>query len=490
MNLQTVASTRIDPVSGMNSPGSTPSLSATGSFDTFARILDRRVTEAQETSSPPSAATPTPADTARAAPSEVHATTNAPQSSHNDDAATTPPAKAETAQEEAPSSAAADETAPKKAKPAEESGTAAEVAPPADVAAALAAAAALPAAANAEHSAAIPPADGNEKARPAAQTPTVSPVTEDTAFPPSSGATPDAGLAQPSTPSLSSTPSNDDAAAAAASSDPAAGPGSPLAMLRAVLEKLSNPAKEPAHPPEATQSGEPASAEAGAPLKPSGKHDPSPFLDAAASAAPSEKSPIDALKPEKTLTSETQFSMRTEHGDSMQSPSPTVRNDGFTHSQPFSSRTDSPAPSVLTVHTPPADAERWASETTQRLVWVAGRGETKAELQLTPPSLGKLEVSLQLNNDQLTAHFVAASQAARDALEHALPQLREQLAQSGLSLGQTSVSTGGEGSNAQSQEDPASGRPLPGTTPRAGANPAPLSLQGTRGGSSLIDHYA
>ncbi|MBI5781095.1 MAG: flagellar hook-length control protein FliK [Rhodocyclales bacterium] len=174
----------------------------------------------------------------------------------------------------------------------------------------------------------------------------------------------------------------------------------------------------------------------------------------------------------------------------MQSPSPTVRNDGFTHSQPFSSRTDSPAPSILTVHTPPADAERWASETTQRLVWVAGRGETKAELQLTPPSLGKLEVSLQLNNDQLTAHFVAASQAARDALERALPQLREQLAQSGLSLGQTSVSTGGSDSNPQSQKDPASGRSVPGTTSRVSTAPDSLSLKITRAGSSLIDHYA
>jgi len=183
-----------------------------------------------------------------------------------------------------------------------------------------------------------------------------------------------------------------------------------LALLRAALEKLSNAPKEGAQTPEVGQSGEAASAEspaeAGVTLtnSPSGKHDPSPLLDAAASAAPSEKSPADALKPEKTLTSETPSSVRAEHADSTQTPFPTVRSDGFTPNPHLSSRADASAPTVLTVHTPPADTDRWASETTQRLVWVAGRGETKAELQLTPPSLGKLEVTLQLNHDQLTAH--------------------------------------------------------------------------------------
>lgn len=509
MNLQTAVSARLDPVLGVNPPGSIPSSSAAGSSDTFARLLERRVHESQGTSSSAPAAAPAPAETAQTAPAEASGTAKSPQSSQDDDPAPTPPAKAETAKEKASPSATSDKSDSKKEKSAEEPGTAAEVAAPADAAAAALAAAAMPTAASAGHSEALPSADGDGKTLSAARAPVVSTLaatngsaqqqtsstaTDAAAFPPSSGAAPDANLALPST--SSPTPPNDDAAAAPTASDSNAVPGSPLALLRAALEKLSNAPKEGAQTPEVGQSGEAASAEspaeAGATLKnsPSGKHDPSLFLDAAASAAPSEKSPADALKPEKTLTSETPSSVRAEHADSTQTPSPTVRSDGFTPNPHLSSRADASAPTVLTVHTPPADTDRWASETTQRLVWVAGRGETKAELQLTPPSLGKLEVTLQLNHDQLTAHFVAASQAARDALEHALPQLREQLAQSGLSLGQTSVSTGGEGSNAQSQEDPASGRPLPGTTPRAGANPAPLSLQGTRGGSSLIDHYA
>ncbi len=155
----------------------------------------------------------------------------------------------------------------------------------------------------------------------------------------------------------------------------------------------------------------------------------------------------------------------------------------------------SPAPSsspaaetrTLSVHTPPTEVERWASETTQRLVWLAGRGETKAELQLTPPSLGKLEISLIVNNDQLTAHFVAASQATRDALEHALPHLREQLAQAGMSLGQTSVSTG-DSSDQQDQNGSAS---TPATNEgRSQASPAREEDVGRLLQRGLIDHYA
>ncbi|MFC4486240.1 flagellar hook-length control protein FliK [Tepidiphilus baoligensis] len=155
----------------------------------------------------------------------------------------------------------------------------------------------------------------------------------------------------------------------------------------------------------------------------------------------------------------------------------------------------SPAPSsspaaetrTLSVHTPPTEVERWASETTQRLVWLAGRGETKAELQLTPPSLGKLEISLIVNNDQLTAHFVAASQATRDALEHALPHLREQLAQAGMSLGQTSVSTG-DSSDQQNQNGSASTSAT--NEGRSQASPAREEDVGRLLQRGLIDHYA
>ncbi len=116
-----------------------------------------------------------------------------------------------------------------------------------------------------------------------------------------------------------------------------------------------------------------------------------------------------------------------------------------------------------TIATPVTQVAQWATETAERIVWHAGQAVHKVELQLNPPNLGKLEVTLQLHQDQLTAHFVTASQAARDALDQALPRLRELLQQSGIQLGQSSVANQGGGSEAwqspqQSRQDWDQGR--------------------------------
>lgn len=97
----------------------------------------------------------------------------------------------------------------------------------------------------------------------------------------------------------------------------------------------------------------------------------------------------------------------------------------------------------LQVHTP-AGQRAWAEDVGSRMLWMVGRGESRAELVLTPPSLGRLGVSIQINGDQTSAHFVAATAAAREALEQAMPRLREALQQAGITLGQTNVSTSGE----------------------------------------------
>ena len=62
-----------------------------------------------------------------------------------------------------------------------------------------------------------------------------------------------------------------------------------------------------------------------------------------------------------------------------------------------------------------------------------------AELRLDPPDLGPLRVSLNLSGDQATAVFVSAHPAVRAAVEAALPQLQQALADAGIQLGNTSV---------------------------------------------------
>lgn len=111
-------------------------------------------------------------------------------------------------------------------------------------------------------------------------------------------------------------------------------------------------------------------------------------------------------------------------------------------------RTAEPLPQHQ-INTPVA-AHGWADEVGQKISWIAGRDNGHAELVLTPPSLGKIEISISMNGDQASASFIAASPAAREALQDALPRLREMLAQTGIQLGQANVNAGNSG---QTQAD-------------------------------------
>lgn len=110
-----------------------------------------------------------------------------------------------------------------------------------------------------------------------------------------------------------------------------------------------------------------------------------------------------------------------------------------------------PATPQLPVATPAGEAG-WAEDVGNQVRWMLGRAESKAELVLTPPNMGKLEVSINLAGDQTTAQFIASNQAARDALERAMPQLREALQQAGITLGDASVSTSSQGRDGEGQQ--------------------------------------
>jgi flagellar hook-length control protein FliK len=82
----------------------------------------------------------------------------------------------------------------------------------------------------------------------------------------------------------------------------------------------------------------------------------------------------------------------------------------------------------------------WSEEIGNHVAWMANRMESRAELVLTPPQMGRIEVSISITGDQATANFVSGNPAVREALEAALPRLREVLADAGVQLGQTQVS--------------------------------------------------
>gem|GEM_PF-1534765 len=98
----------------------------------------------------------------------------------------------------------------------------------------------------------------------------------------------------------------------------------------------------------------------------------------------------------------------------------------------------SQAPSRLPVDTP-VGSHGWDGEVGNKVIWMIGRQEQRAELVLNPPQLGRVEVSLSMNATQTNAVFVSANPAVRDALEAAMPRLREILADAGINLGQAQV---------------------------------------------------
>src|SRR5690606_33464867 len=100
--------------------------------------------------------------------------------------------------------------------------------------------------------------------------------------------------------------------------------------------------------------------------------------------------------------------------------------------------------SILTGSIPvPVGSPQWAPAFSEQMVQIGTQqGGTlhHAELRLDPPDLGPLRVSLSLQGEQATASFVSSHASVRAAVEAALPELTQALANAGISLGNTSVS--------------------------------------------------
>jgi flagellar hook-length control protein FliK len=91
----------------------------------------------------------------------------------------------------------------------------------------------------------------------------------------------------------------------------------------------------------------------------------------------------------------------------------------------------------------------WADAVNERVFWMAQGGQQFARLQLNPPNLGPLEVRLNLSQDQASVSFIAGQAAVREALEAALPRLRDMLEQQSILLVRAEVRDPGNGSAQQ-----------------------------------------
>jgi flagellar hook-length control protein FliK len=89
---------------------------------------------------------------------------------------------------------------------------------------------------------------------------------------------------------------------------------------------------------------------------------------------------------------------------------------------------------------PSLQSKAWNNVLSSRVVWMAREGIQQAALKLNPANLGPVEVRLNIQNEQANITFIAQNPATRDALEQALPRLRESFMENGLELANADVS--------------------------------------------------
>lgn len=82
----------------------------------------------------------------------------------------------------------------------------------------------------------------------------------------------------------------------------------------------------------------------------------------------------------------------------------------------------------------------WPDAFAERVTFAVTQQLQQAELRLNPPQLGQIELRISLVQDQASVSFSSQHIAVREAIEAALPRLRESLADAGLTLVNVDVS--------------------------------------------------
>lgn len=104
-------------------------------------------------------------------------------------------------------------------------------------------------------------------------------------------------------------------------------------------------------------------------------------------------------------------------------------------------------PSVMqTTLALPVRHPQWGDQLAQRVLFLAQNSQQLAQIRLHPAHLGPIQVKMKLEQDQSVQVSLHAHHAlTREAIEQAVPRLRELFAQQGLSLGEIQVQADAEG---------------------------------------------
>ena len=93
----------------------------------------------------------------------------------------------------------------------------------------------------------------------------------------------------------------------------------------------------------------------------------------------------------------------------------------------------------------------WGQAFGNQVAWVVNQGMPSAELHLSPPDLGPMSVRISMEQDQASMAFSSPHAMVREAIEAALPRLRDMLGSQGITLVDVNVSQHG---SAHTPRDP------------------------------------
>ncbi|HYD61001.1 MAG TPA: flagellar hook-length control protein FliK [Noviherbaspirillum sp.] len=146
--------------------------------------------------------------------------------------------------------------------------------------------------------------------------------------------------------------------------------------------------------------------------------------------------------------------------------------------------------------TPRVGTPAWDQALGQKVVWMVAGEQQSASLTLNPPDLGPLQVVLNVSNSQANATFIAAQPEVRQALEAALPKLRDMLGEAGIQLGQANINSGNP-SQQQSGFEQAASQPARGANHFGDREPTGSDaqvrmsrIQPSTSGLGLVDTFA
>lgn len=141
----------------------------------------------------------------------------------------------------------------------------------------------------------------------------------------------------------------------------------------------------------------------------------------------------------------------------------------------------------------------WTEEVVGKVMWMSSQNLKSADIQLDPPDLGRLEVRINMTQDQATqVTFASPHAAVRDAVTESMNRLRDMFTQQGMSMdanvSDQSLNRGWAGNNGGDSQQNRGGS----SSNRFGGGDEEISVGTTEirsngsatGGRGLVDYYA